>query len=91
MGGQTRIDVGICRVWVYLDSEVCRKIVLGGTIAAAITGLYPDPTLITKIIAACSSISSGLIAHFNHGKGVIVKLPHLVGIIASRPSEIVSQ
>ena len=90
MGGTTKVDVGICRVWVYLDDQATKNFVAGASIASIIAGLC-DPEMVTKIVLACAGIVAAVMSSQNHGNGVIIKIPHVLGVLAIRPTEICSQ
>ena len=90
MGGTTKVDVGICRVWVYLDDQATKNVVAGVSIASIITGLC-DPEMVSKIVVACANIACAIMSSQNHGNGVIIKIPHVLGVLAARPAEICGQ
>ncbi len=90
MGGVTKVDVGICRIWVYLDYNAAKDWAAGCSIAGIIGGCAA-PEIISKIAACVVGVTGVLIERCNCGNGVIIKIPHVLGMIANRPPEICSQ
>ena len=77
-GGVTKVNVGVRRVWVYLNNEDAKSFAAGCSIGAIIAGFIPE-ALASKIVAACCGISGILVNTMNHGNGVILKIPHPLG------------
>ena len=77
-GGVTKVNVGVRRVWVYLNDQDAKNFAAGCSIGAIIAGFIPE-ALASKIVAACCGISGILVNAYNHGNGVILKIPHPLG------------
>ena len=77
-GGVTKVDVGIRRVWVYLNDDDAKSFAAGCSIGAIVAGFIPE-ALASKIVSACCGISGILVTSFNRGNGVILKIPHPLG------------
>ena len=90
MPGVNKVDVGICRVWVYLDDDNSRRLCAGLSLASIIGGLC-DPELVTKIALAAGGCLGVIVSCCNHGKGVILKFPHALGMLAHSPPEVCPQ
>lgn len=79
-GGVTKIEwTSAKRFKIYLDNELCQKVVAGAGIGATLSVWIPDPT-ITKIIGTALGVSAGLIAFNNKGQGVVIS-----GVISVSP------
>ena len=56
---------------IYLDNNMCRKLMAGYSFAGLISIWFPDPA-VSKIIASSLAVSAGLITYNNRGRGVII-------------------
>ena len=90
MGGTTKVDVGIRRVWVFLNSYDANNFATGMNLASIISTFIPAD-LVSKIVGACAGIAGVLVSSANHGNGVIIKIPHPIGIMLLGTPEICSQ
>ena len=90
MGGQTKVDFGICRIWVFLNDDACRAFCAGAEISSLIAGLC-DPEMISKIALVCAGVVAAVVSMQNKGNGVIFKIPYVPAIALLRPPEIVPQ